>query len=272
MSFGRTFFMLQQEAFLIRSCLTTGLNALRKATSAEQGQFYTAFFQLSIGLERLMKVTLILDYLIDNNLQISSDANIKPYSHDLLGLFDAVKTVADKHNLSGLNVFDVNSIEYRILEYLADFAKGTRYANLDALAGKPSDIAPLARWQGIAQSILESDVPRQTRRRIEAQAAFMAHEIESIASVVQHDLNSRRLSLAEALALPLMQNQVARYAVWHVVCIVEPLKSIMVDLSDVASSLNHSVSPGTMEIPVMHEFFDFVWMNRPWVLRKKRWP
>ena len=64
-----TFSLLQQEGYLTRSCLYTGFSALSNANiNNNKGDFYVAFFQLSIGLERLMKLALILDYMATNEL------------------------------------------------------------------------------------------------------------------------------------------------------------------------------------------------------------
>ena len=54
------FLRLQQEAFLVGSCLAMGLTEIRAAHVGARGKFYTASFQLAIGLERLCKLTLIL--------------------------------------------------------------------------------------------------------------------------------------------------------------------------------------------------------------------
>ncbi len=61
-SFSPTWFLLQQEGLLAQACLCNGLTALRHANlGAAKGRFYSAFFELSIGFERTLKLILILD-------------------------------------------------------------------------------------------------------------------------------------------------------------------------------------------------------------------
>ena len=50
---------LSNEASLTASLLGNGLNALRKADLYNKGLYYQAFFSLSIGIERLLKIIVI---------------------------------------------------------------------------------------------------------------------------------------------------------------------------------------------------------------------
>ncbi|WP_432405730.1 hypothetical protein [Wukongibacter sp. M2B1] len=55
--------ILLKEAGLASSSLEYGLTILRKAELTRKAEYYQAFFQLSIGLERLMKIIIIENYL-----------------------------------------------------------------------------------------------------------------------------------------------------------------------------------------------------------------
>lgn len=54
--------LLANEAALTASLLGNGLNALRKAGIFNKGLYYQAFFSLSIGIERLLKMIIITRY------------------------------------------------------------------------------------------------------------------------------------------------------------------------------------------------------------------
>jgi hypothetical protein len=59
---------LGREAALVRHLVGSGASALGKANYADQmGEYYTAFFGLSIGLERLSKLILVADFAITND-------------------------------------------------------------------------------------------------------------------------------------------------------------------------------------------------------------
>lgn len=85
------FSLLQQEGYLTRSSLYTGFSSLSKGNiNNNKGDFYVAFFQLSIGLERLMKLTLILDYMAANELRLPDNKWLKGFSHNLVELLQSI--------------------------------------------------------------------------------------------------------------------------------------------------------------------------------------
>src|SRR5688572_29684559 len=86
--FSTTFLLLQQEGYLIRSTLLSGLHHLRSARLDTKGHFYTAFFQLSTGLERLMKATFIIDFMRENQLATPTNRQLRDFGHVLTTIFD----------------------------------------------------------------------------------------------------------------------------------------------------------------------------------------
>jgi len=69
MAFSATWFLLEQEGLLARACLCNGLTALRRANlGGKKGLFYLAFFELSIGFERMFKLVLIIDHMAQHKL------------------------------------------------------------------------------------------------------------------------------------------------------------------------------------------------------------
>ena len=87
---SETFRLLHQEGYLFRSALTTGLSALCKANSTDPGtdKVYTAFFQLSIGLERLTKTILIVTHMSKNRMNPPQPQFIKSLGHNLVKLIE----------------------------------------------------------------------------------------------------------------------------------------------------------------------------------------
>jgi hypothetical protein len=54
--------LLIKEGHIASTCLGQGLTALRKASMERKDYYYQAFFLLTIGLERLMKLIIIHHY------------------------------------------------------------------------------------------------------------------------------------------------------------------------------------------------------------------
>lgn len=78
--------LLANEASLTSSLLGNGLNALRKASIYNKGLYYQAFFSLSIGVERLLKIIIITQYRSEHNGDFPVDIDMKKIGHNLIKL------------------------------------------------------------------------------------------------------------------------------------------------------------------------------------------
>lgn len=74
--------------------------------------FYQAFFSLSIGIERLLKIIIINKYRVDNEGEFPEDINLKGLGHDLVKLCKYL----------GIE-FEDDSIHIKLIRFLNDFAK-----------------------------------------------------------------------------------------------------------------------------------------------------
>ncbi len=106
------FKLLNREAALVSSLLSNGLADFR-SISKGNGYYYQAFYSISIGLERLLKLLV---------LSKNKNNSVKAFNHDIKKLF------------SELNVtFKKDSIEQLIVNFLHDFASKNRYLIPDIL-------------------------------------------------------------------------------------------------------------------------------------------
>lgn len=86
----------EQEGYLFRSCLTSGLTSLRAAGTHDKGKFYSSFFNLSIGVERLCKTIVIINRMLKNKMQPPSESKMRRLGHQITGLHTAVANIADE--------------------------------------------------------------------------------------------------------------------------------------------------------------------------------
>lgn len=267
--YGVLYKTLEQESFVIRSCLATGLTELRNANLDEQGRYYSAFFQLAIGIERLAKMALILDHMARNNLQPPGQSTVKGYGHDLQILVSKVSTIA---SLAGSTPFPLDPLCGKVVVFLSEFAKGMRYANLDALAtGKPHR-DPLSEWNDILQEVIATKIPKTTRRRISAMSGSIAELLAGKAMVIASDLAGKPLTLKSVHSEPSLLDAASKHLVWEVVTLLGPLRDAVVLSGSAVDSIAASKDPLGDRVPDLSEFFNFIWVNRTDVLRKKRWP
>ncbi len=143
-----------------------GFSSLSKANiNNNKGDFYVAFFQLSIGLERLMKLTLILDYMATNELNFLITNGLKAFLTILSNYFKVLKLLKNVLLKEILSVAFYNKgRSKRCLIFLDDFAQKARYANLDTLTGKQNTGDPLERWSKLAKRIFASDIHHELKQ------------------------------------------------------------------------------------------------------------
>lgn len=154
--------ILLKEAGLASSSLEYGLTILRKAELTRKAEYYQAFFQLSIGLERLMKIIIIENYL-GVEKKFPSNSILKGYGHKLVNLFDATSKLQTGQYIDPR----LNDISNSILNLLSEFAISTRYYNLDVLTqGKTKSKDPLVVWKQIQDKIRGVHKKRITKKDI----------------------------------------------------------------------------------------------------------
>lgn len=142
----KNFITLTNETLFARSCLGLGLTQIRQANYSELGTYCQAFINLSVGLERLAKIVILLDYLIYNNGNYPNFKTLKNYGHNLNELYSKSQEISNRNNIKFQYYSQLtDEIHTNILDILSNFAKGDRYANLDFLTGE-NDKNPVADW------------------------------------------------------------------------------------------------------------------------------
>jgi hypothetical protein len=141
---------LRREAALVRHLVGSGVTALGRANYADKkGEYYTAFFGLSVGLERLAKLILVADHAISNGGQMPDERTVRKFRHKLVDLLNAADAVAQKHKMKLAYPRPTSAISAQIIERLDAFADASRgrYANFVAL-GDPNlgQEEPIGKW------------------------------------------------------------------------------------------------------------------------------
>lgn len=250
------------------SCLTTGLTELRAAHANNKGAFYSALLNLSVGTERLLKATLIIDHMCGHHLEVPTRKQLKAYGHDLLKLYDACVRISQTVSCQVPPIGNLETPSREILFLLNDFAQTTRYHNLDALNSPGPSKDPLVHWNEILLTILQFDVSSKSKAKIIAAGTAIASAISDCTVTVMQGLDKQALSTAHALVLPSLHDQAAKHAVLYFIKFLCPLRDLLSDLSHSAYALGVSSPP----FPQMQEFLGWLSNDRSYVLAKKRWP
>lgn len=132
---------IRQEAMLVRHLVGAGATALGQANYAnKKGEYYRAFFELSVGMERFAKLILVVDYALTHQGVMPDEKHVRTFGHDLKSLFSAVETVAAARNLKLKFPRPIDAVAAAIVENLDAFADARRgrYANFAGLGNPQS--------------------------------------------------------------------------------------------------------------------------------------
>jgi len=269
MSFDPMFFHLQLEGFITRSCICNGFNELLGATADQRGRYYTAFFQLSIGIERIEKLAVILDHWIHHNLDPIGEETLKrKFGHDLLKLHDKASAIAQSRTSTGSISFNLMPLHRRMLEFLTAFANGARYANLTSLASGKPFLDPLEGWQNIMWEVFKGDVPEGQKSSILKEADAWTLMLQDRGTVLAHDFKNRPLNVASKILLEVWLKAVSPYTLWNLVILIFPITELACQLADEVRNICASKGIKDMTVPHMDEFYDFLCLDKEYVLSR----
>jgi hypothetical protein len=265
---------LGREASLVRHLVGSGATALGKANYADQmGEYYTAFFGLSVGLERLSKLILVADFAITNSGKMPEEEEIRKFGHKLIGLANAVEAITKKRNLNLRYNRPNVLISTRILECLDAFADARRgrYANFASLDDPNlSNEEPIKKWwDEVAEAILEQYYyGKLPQKRVETNAEII-DSIMSPFTVVRHtDERGSPMQDVKSASIRTGQNKIVqKYSRYHALTAVRWLSGALAEIAQIAYH-QHNIG-GFFG---MNEYFYSYTVDDSFLKTRKIWP
>ncbi len=148
---------LYDEILFTKWLLGHGLTYLRKACFTDKGIYFDSFNSLSLGLERLCKICIILDYIKREGKYPESNY-ITKFGHNLEKLIIKLESIS-------INKCEFTKLHRLIISHLSKFAdsKG-RYSNINFITnGATQD--PIDEWSKIDQYIIEHSLTSYDKKR-----------------------------------------------------------------------------------------------------------
>lgn len=262
---SRTFTLLEQEGHLVAAMLAHGLTSLRSSGLVNKGALYSASFHLCIGIERMMKLVIVLDHMALHKLQPPTGQVIKSYQHDLSHLLKDVRTISANIEGDPLAVTMAPRLNQQIMQVIGMFGSGQiRYFNIEALATIPTNNDPLVHWHDLFDEIIANDVSKQQHWKARMQGATVGAMIDRAGIVAISDLRGSPLCGETMIRRTVLEDEAARFATFRVIQILDALKAVLV--ARCYACLN--VGAG---VPYMGEFFTFFTAEKAFALKKRRW-
>lgn len=223
---------LLEECELTSALLKSGLHSLRKANLSDKGVYYRAFFELSIAIERMLKIIIILEYRVNHNGDFPdiNDKNIT--GHKLNELW----------NTAG--IIPLTGVSKKILKFLDKFARYTRYYNLDTIleksSGNTNHISVLGSWESIQNDILKIHGRKEFKNKEKLSEILEENSMILLHGMQGEEITSVRTLLDDAANRDLVQG----YSVLYTFKIISILNNKIKDLETQGYYL-----------PVVSEFF-----------------
>jgi hypothetical protein len=265
---------LARESKLARQLIGSGVTALGNANYADgKGNYYVAFFALSVGIERLCKLILVADFAIENSGTLPSAAAIKKFGHRINDLLRTAESVSLKRDLKRTRPRPTGRIADAVVACLDAFADASRgrYANFSSL-GDPNvenEFEPLRLWwTTVADEILKEHFRGTAQeRRVRRNAQVVAAMMRPVSMVLFTAEDGTRLDDHEAASIRTGKTVVVqKYGRLYVLMVVRALAEIFYELT---------ATEGYGGTPVVFGHYEHftVFMNENSMLRdRKRWP
>ncbi len=261
---------LAREAGIAAELLGVGVTALGRASSSQDGYYNQAFFNLSIGFERAAKLALILDYCIDHTGAFPLDAELRRYGHDVQSLLEQSDVIAQKRRAgreySRLPNTDIHAA---IVSTLSEFAKATRYYNLDYLSqGKGASLMdPIEAWYlRVGEPILRRHLSARIRMLGEHRSKVLQATIGEVSSVHHHTETGERIDNIEDLVVHGLRTKVIqRYGQLYTLQIIRHLAFLISDLQFETHKM------GIQTVPYLIEFFAMFMNDDKYFKSRRTW-
>lgn len=264
-----TFRALLKEADFTKEMLSSGATQIRSANYASKGIYFQAFVSLSTGLERIGKLSLILDHYIKTGGSFP-DLNYmkKNIGHKLGLLYEKSQEIVKERSLRFKYAQILNDpILLAILGVLHDFAEGDRYANINYFVGSAQSEDPIARWFGeIDLPIFENRVSVQRKAQVLKNAETVAEMSRSWAVVFHSSETGRNIEdIHEASVRTGIFESVSPYRQLYVLQIIRYWVELLGLLEGPARAI------GKEEIPFFGELFAHFYNDDSFFRSRKTW-
>lgn len=259
--FSKQFSLLVQEAHLAKNSILSGFDLLLKAEfyADKDGYFYSAFFHLSIGIERLLKLAVVVDYMIKNDLKAPTKSQLKSYGHNIESLFATCDALISSYRPSAKER-EVVCVDGQIVDFLSRFALSTRYFNLDQVSSSEASSAsksPLYEWWSICVALYDEFTPWSVREKQSMQLMYsMDKQGAPNGYTWDLDANGHPMTVFDQLNRRRIGTKSSHLAVWRMVEMLKPVHFLLDHMGRHAHQME--VERGEL-LPLVPHFEDFFW-------------
>lgn len=269
------FTLLTQEAHLAKNAILSSFDLLLQANFYQQkdGNFYSGFFNLTIGLERMMKLAAVSDYMLKNEYRAPTDKELRKwFGHYLDKMYQHMVMLSATYTNGEIQPPDADSNDHKLIEFLSRFAAKSRYYNLDELGKRTDSPSPLQEWWEIASSVYEEHTAWHVRDR-QQRTIFQAMDAQGIHNGFTREMNfdGQLMTVFDILYRQHVTKKSANLMIWRILELFRPVHYLLDQISHDAHESGIEARRGDFVIPHFSDFFYFFNADRDSAQRRKKW-
>lgn len=272
--FDKKFSLLAQEAHLAKNTLLSGFDLLLKANfyQDKDGYFYSAFFHISIGMERILKLAVVTDYMLSNNYQTPTIKQLKKdFSHDIKILYlESLNMIPQYHPNAIVPIRTKN--DDALIDFFTEYGTGTRYFNLNEVCEAKMDRSPLEKWFDLSKSIYEEYTTPAIRQKSALNLIYKMDRTGSRNGFTSHlDEHNHPLTAFDCIHGQYIIEKSAPLIIWRLIELLRPIYFLLESMADKATDYEIENKISSMVIPHYEDFFYFLLADKSTIKRRKKW-
>lgn len=264
----KSFSLLQDEAFLFQSCICFGLTRLRKAIAYDKGEVYSGLLNLSVGIERLQKSIIVIEYMTKNSYKCPPKEYVADHKHGIISLHKKLSQISKDEINPIKDLESLNVTQKRILSLLNEFSTRSRYFNLDALSDSGNYQNPLKEWESILEMVVTEKLEKRDVKRTKERMNELADRMSEFSTFVRRGAGDELLTPRQIITRPILHEKALPYTIVEILDILMQYRRYLLEIEN---KMYHS-GPSEMPHPVMTEFLTWIPLHAKDDLKKKRWP
>lgn len=273
--FDKKFTLLAQEAHLTKNTILSGFDLLLKANffQNKDGYFYSAFFNISIGIERLLKLAVITNYMLTNQYSTPTIKQLrKEFGHDIKTLYAECIKLTYIYHPHQKKQPTLTSDDQALICFFTEYAMNSRYFNLNEVCEAKMDRSPLDQWLDISLGIYKEHTPHQIREKGAMELLYRMDQTRRPNGFTDClDESGHPMTVFDILHRQHVIQKSTPLVIWRLVEILQPIHYLLEAMAHKASEYEVSQGKRTMVIPHYEDFFYFLLADRSSIKRRKRW-
>jgi len=273
--FDKKFTLLAQEAHLTKNTILSGFDLLLKANffQDKDGYFYSSFFNISIGMERLLKLAVVTHYMLTNSYSTPTKNQLKTkFGHNVKTLYGECVKLMPAYHLERKQQPVLDTEDQALIDFFSEYAMDSRYFNLNEVCEAKMDRSPLDKWLDIARSVYERYTPHQVRQKCTMDLLYRMDRHGPPNGFTYHlNESDQPMTVFDCLHRQYVVQKSAPLVIWRLVEVLRPIHLLLEAMAHKASEYEKSQGKTTMIIPHYEDFFYFLLADKTIIKKRRRW-